>query len=147
MLGSPEWIVAGDPDGWSGNLRDLQGYLALLDGEAQEQVFFDGTADVHGTDKRQGDCRLPLRAGQAPPDHPSYCAGPRTLKAGSEEYVCGLADYLAAGIPVLTVYYALKKENAAYAYAQHALPLHRPGHHALAGGSERHPAPIPLRKA
>jgi endo-alpha-1,4-polygalactosaminidase (GH114 family) len=102
------------------DLRDRPGYLALLDGEAQEQVFFDGSADVSGADPRQGDCRLPLRRGDPPPaNNPSHCAGLRTMGVSSEEYVRGLADFLAAGVPVLVVDYALRPENAAWAYAQH----------------------------
>lgn len=102
-------------------LRHSAEYLSLLDGEAQEQVFFDGVADVHGTDPRQGDCRLPVRRGDPPPaDNPQYCQGLRTLQLSSEEYASGLADYLAAGIPVLVVDYALQREHAASTYKQHA---------------------------
>ncbi|HOD49262.1 MAG TPA: endo alpha-1,4 polygalactosaminidase [Candidatus Hydrogenedentes bacterium] len=103
------------------DLRTAPGYLALLDAQAQEQVFFDGSAEGTGpTDPQQGDCRLPLHeGGPAPSDNPAYCLGLDTLEMSSEEYVVALADYLEAGIPVFVVDYALQQEHADYAYAQH----------------------------
>jgi hypothetical protein len=91
----------------------------LLDGEAQEQISFDGAADVYGTDPRQGDCALPMFDGDPPPaSNPAYCGDLRTLDGASTEgYVRELADYLAAGVPVFAVDYALARDNADAAYA------------------------------
>lgn len=99
-------------------MRKTKGWLALLDGEAQEQISFDGAADVYGDDPRQGDCRLPARSGDSPPaSNPSWCNDIATMGASTEEYVSALRDYKRAGIPVFVVDYALEPAHAREAYA------------------------------
>lgn len=102
------------------DLAGTPGFLDLLDGQAQEQVFFDGLADVYDDDPRQGDCRLPLFYGDDPPSsNAAWCDDLRTMDMSSEEYVEMLAVYLAWGIPVFVVDYALEETNALYAYGQY----------------------------
>ncbi|GAC1504255.1 MAG: hypothetical protein NVS1B14_10030 [Vulcanimicrobiaceae bacterium] len=101
-------------------LRSYPQYMRLLDGQGQEQVFFDGTATGgSNADPAQGDCALPLHHGAPPPaSNPGYCQGLSTLEGSSEDYVRALGDYLQAGIPVFTIDYALDSQHAAFVYAQ-----------------------------
>jgi cysteinyl-tRNA synthetase, unknown class len=102
-------------------MRFVDGWLALLDAEAQEQIAFDGAADVYGNDPRQGDCRLPSREGDPPPaDNPAFCADVATMDMSTEEYVTALRDFRKAGLPVFVVDYALDPMHAREAYALHA---------------------------
>jgi endo-alpha-1,4-polygalactosaminidase (GH114 family) len=92
-----------------------------LDAEAQEQIAFDGAADVYGDDPRQGDCRLPSREGEPiPTANAAYCKDVGTMEMSTEEYVDALRDYRRAGIPVFVVDYALDPAHACDAYRRDA---------------------------
>lgn len=101
------------------DLRMQPGYLAQIDAELQEEIFFDGLGNVSGTDPRQGDCRLPLRVNQPMPSaNASYCSQLVTMKASSEQFLTALPDYLKAGIPVFGLDYALVPADAQLSYEQ-----------------------------
>lgn len=113
---NPNFLVVAQNASELGRRAD---YLALLDGEAQEQVFFDGGADVMGIVPEQGDCRLPLKMGSAmPTTNAAYCADLGTMDMSSEEYILDLARFLEAGVPVFMVDYAIQPANADFSYTQ-----------------------------
>jgi cysteinyl-tRNA synthetase len=98
-------------------------YAAVIDGLAQEQVWFDGSAD----NDPPGDCPLPRTDADIETDAyvDSLSEGCRrqhdefpdsTLHVSSEEYLVQLEVATARGLPVFTVDYALDPENADWVY-------------------------------
>jgi cysteinyl-tRNA synthetase len=96
-------------------------YADVIDGLAQEQVWFDGAAD----NDPPGDCPLPRT--DADVDSEEYVASlspgclaqyeefpESTLHVSSEEYLRDLEVALQAGVPVFTVDYALDPANVAW---------------------------------
>lgn len=105
-------------------LIEVPGYLDLIDGLAQEQVWFDGGADGAFA---EGDCPLP--ATDAAIDTPAYYNSlpepcqllydrypESTLHVSSAEYLHYLALAHERGAFILTVDYALEPDNVAAAY-------------------------------
>jgi cysteinyl-tRNA synthetase len=98
-------------------------YAEVIDGLAQEQVWFDGSAD----NDPPGDCPLPRT--DADIETEAYVASlseacreqhdefpDSTLHVSSEEYLAQLAVAADRGLPVFTVDYALDPENSAWVY-------------------------------
>ena len=99
-------------------------YAATIDGLAQEQVWFDGSAD----NEPEGDCPLPRTDADIdtevyydsllPACQVQYDEFPEsTLHVSSEEYLFFLNIAQEKGIPVFTIDYALIPENVAWTYA------------------------------
>ncbi|MFQ5613250.1 MAG: cellulase family glycosylhydrolase [Anaerolineae bacterium] len=99
------------------------GYLAIIDAIAQEQVWFDGGAD----NNPPGDCPLPrteaegdtetYRQSLSPPCREQYDQYPdSTLHVSSEEYLRYLTLARDKGEIIFTVDYALEPENIAWVY-------------------------------
>jgi cysteinyl-tRNA synthetase len=99
-------------------------YTALIDGIAQEQVWFDGGM---GNDP-PGDCPLPrtdaevdtlaYRASLSRPCRRQYDGYPEsTLHTSSESYLRDLALVQRKGLVVFTVDYAIDEENVTWIYA------------------------------
>jgi len=99
------------------------GYLAIVDAIAQEQVWFDGGAD----NEPPGDCPLPRT--EADVDSKAYrdslsrtCRRvydrypDSTLHVSSEAYLYYLAHARDKGVPIFTVDYALEPETVAWIY-------------------------------
>jgi cysteinyl-tRNA synthetase len=97
----------------------------LLDGEAQEQVFFDGGAD----NRPPGDCPLPERDSDigtraylnrlTPACRRVYTEHPdSTLHVSSESYLRELRRIHRAGLPVFTIDYATAPANVRHAYCR-----------------------------
>ncbi len=106
-------------------LAEYADYLVLIDGIAQESIWFDGAAD--GAEP-EGDCPLP--ATEADVDTVAYreslsapCralleSDPNSqLHTSSESYLAYLMMAHAQGEIILTVDYALQAENVAWVYA------------------------------
>jgi len=104
-------------------LAEHDDYLAVIDGIAQEQVWFDGGAD----NDPPGDCPLPrteaevdtdtYRASLSKPCRRVYDNYPdSTLHVSSEEYLHYLTLAQRKGVPIFTVDYALDPENVAWVY-------------------------------
>lgn len=104
-------------------LAEREGYLAVIDAIAQEQVWFDGGAD----NNPPGDCPLP-RA-EAELDSKAYRESlsracrrvydrypDSTLHTSSEAYLYYLILARDEGVPVFTVDYAMEPENVAWVY-------------------------------
>lgn len=95
---------------WAGPVRaggfGGQDYLDIIDGIAQEQIFFDGDADTDWEDANSGDHRV---QDQCPEDDPE-CGYSR------EFYNDWLQEYVEAGKAVLSVDYAADAANVAEAY-------------------------------
>ncbi len=113
-------------------LGEEEGYLDFVDAVAQEQTFFDGSADPGG---REGDCPLPATDDDIGGDAylaslPDGCEGISTLEMSSEEYVTMLRVIRDEGVVVLTVDYALDPANieAAFdaAFAEDFIPYAAP---------------------
>ncbi len=83
-----------------------QEYLDIIDGIAQEQIYFDGNADTEWDDVNAGDHRVPDTC----PADDADCGYSRAFYEG------WLKQYLAAGKPVLSVDYAADPGNVAEAY-------------------------------
>jgi uncharacterized protein (TIGR01370 family) len=104
-------------------LAEHDDYLTVIDGIAQEQVWFDG-----GTDNDPpGDCPLPrtdaevdtdtYRASLSEPCRRVYDNYPdSTLHVSSEEYLRYLTLAQRKGMPIFTVDYALDPETVAWVY-------------------------------
>lgn len=100
-------------------------YLASIDGIAQEQTWFDGSA----LGKPEGDCPLPKTEEdvETPSYERSLSSGCKkmydelpgsTLHTSSEEYIRHLQIAQRKGIPIFTVDYALKPQNIDAVYLQ-----------------------------
>ena len=100
-------------------------YLAIIDAIAQEQVWFDGSAD----NDPPGDCPLPRT--EADVDSDAYYDSlsqdcqrqfdefpDSTLHVSSEGYLHYLELAREAGLPVLTVDYAVEPGNVAWVYRE-----------------------------
>ncbi len=83
-----------------------QDYLDIIDGIAQEQIYFDGNADTDWDDPDSGDHRVQ----DVCPQDDDECGYSR------EFYTTWLDDYLEAGKVVLSVDYAADEANVAEAY-------------------------------
>jgi uncharacterized protein (TIGR01370 family) len=105
-------------------LAEYTDYREAIDAIAQEQVWFDGGAD----NDPPGDCPLPrteaevdtptYRASLSPACRRQYDEYPEsTLHVSSEEYLHYLIRAQRAGLPILTVDYALEPDNIAWVYA------------------------------
>lgn len=81
-------------------LGEYDEYLEIIDGVAQEQIWFDGLADANDT-AAEGDRPMPA-----------------TGEFSTEYYLEKLEPFVEAGLPIFTVDYALKKENADKAYRE-----------------------------
>jgi cysteinyl-tRNA synthetase len=79
-------------------LGQYEEYLKIIDGVAQEQIWFDGSADAKGS-ASEGDYAMPS-----------------TGLFSSEYYLDYLENFKTANVPVFTVDYATKKENVDKAY-------------------------------
>jgi len=95
-------------------------YFRLIDGIAQEQVFFDGAA---GDDGPEGDCPLP--ATQKDVGSSGYvdslsvgCGDLADLDISSEWYLERLTAFREAGVKVFTVDYALVPENISRVFSR-----------------------------
>jgi cysteinyl-tRNA synthetase len=104
-------------------LVEVDGYAAVIDALAQEQVWFDGGAD----NDPEGDCPLPRTPADVDTDAyydslPPACQRQfdefpeSTLHVSSEEYLYYLNIARQKGLPVFTVDYALKTENVTWVY-------------------------------
>ena len=104
-------------------LVSIDEYAVVIDGLAQEQVWFDGGAD----NDPPGDCPLPRTEQDI--DTEAYGASlsdacrrqyeefpESTLHVSSEEYLDQLEVVQERGISVFTVDYALNSENVAWVY-------------------------------
>ena len=104
-------------------LAENDGYLAVIDAIAQEQVWFDGGAD----NVPPGDCPLPRT--EADLDTDAYreslsveCGGQydqypeSTLHVSSEEYLIQLDLARRKGTLIFTVDYAVEPSNVAWVY-------------------------------
>jgi len=100
-------------------------YVEVIDAIAQEQVWFDGSAD----NEPAGDCPLPLT--EADIDSADYVASlspecleqyetypESTLHVSSEWYLDSLMVAQDAGLPIFTIDYALEPENIAWVYQE-----------------------------
>ncbi len=83
-----------------------QAYLDIIDGIAQEQIYFDGNADTDWNEPDAGDHRVQ----DVCPADDAECGYSRAY------YEDWLKIYLDAGKPVLCVDYASKPDNASEAY-------------------------------
>jgi cysteinyl-tRNA synthetase len=103
-------------------LAQREDYLAIIDGLAQEHVWFDGGED----NDPPGDCPLPgtpddaigdaYRLSLPPACRRAYDADPEaTLHTSSQEYLDCLIPLHSAGLVILTVDYALDPDNVARA--------------------------------
>ena len=116
---NPEFLVVAQ------NAAELaaenDGYRAVIDALAQEQVWFDGAAD----NDPPGDCPLPstdelidteeFEATLSEACLQQYLDFPdSTLHVSSEEYLISLDAVRAAGLPVLTVDYAADPANVQF---------------------------------
>ncbi len=81
-------------------LGEYDEYLEIIDGVAQEQIWFDGLADANNT-AAEGDRPMPA-----------------TGEFSTEYYLEKLETFEEAGLPIFTVDYALKQENADKAYRE-----------------------------
>ncbi len=81
-------------------LGEYDEYLEIIDGVAQEQIWFDGLADANDT-AAEGDRPMPA-----------------TGEFSTEYYLEKLETFEEAGLPIFTVDYALKQENADKAYRE-----------------------------
>lgn len=124
------FVKAQDPDHIviaqnAAQLAEYDDYLAVIDGIAQEQTWFDGGADG----QPEGDCPLP--ATEADVDTAAYADSlspicraqyeefpDSTLHVSSEEYLYYLTLARDKGEFILTVDYALDPANVAWIYAQ-----------------------------
>lgn len=105
------------------NAADLafeEGYLELVDGIAQEQAFFDGSAGEFG---RPGDCPLPENEEDIGSDSylaslPEGCDDLSTIEVSTAEYLEPLRVAFAEGVPVFTVDYALEPPNVDEAFSR-----------------------------
>lgn len=98
------------------------GYRRLLDGLAQEQVWFDGGAD----NEPPGDCPLPrtetdvdstaYEESLPPACRPLFEDEDSTLHTSSEAYLEDLKAVRGSGLPVFTVDYATDPANVAWVY-------------------------------
>ena len=104
-------------------LAEFDEYVAIIDGIAQEQVWFDGGAD----NDPPGDCPLPRTEEALDSDayrdslslacRRQYDDFPEsTLHVSSEEYLNYLFLAQGKGLPIFTVDYALEDENVAWVY-------------------------------
>jgi cysteinyl-tRNA synthetase len=104
-------------------LVEYDEYAAVINGLAQEQVWFDGGAD----NEPEGDCPLPRTDADIDTDEYYDSLSPvckrqydeypeSTLHVSSEEYLYYLNIAQEKGIPVFTVDYALDPENVAWVY-------------------------------
>lgn len=100
-------------------------YARILDGIAQEQIWFDGGPD----DDPPGDCPLPRRSADV--ESEAYLASlsaacrrtyrelpDGTLHTSTEEYLALLLPPYSNGLPVLTVDYAVQPGNVAWVYRE-----------------------------
>jgi cysteinyl-tRNA synthetase len=99
------------------------GYVAVIDGIAQEQVWFDGSAD----NDPPGDCPLPRTDAEIETDEYYSALSPEcrrqhdeypdsTLHVSSESYLSELQSAKEKGLVVLTVDYATDPGNVAWTY-------------------------------
>jgi uncharacterized protein (TIGR01370 family) len=115
-----DFIVIGQN---AAELAESDEYLAVIDAIAQEQTWFDGSAD----NEPPGDCSLPRT--EAEVDTPAYrntlspaCRAQydqypdSTLHVSSEEYLHYLTLARDKGELIFTVDYALDPENVAWVY-------------------------------
>jgi cysteinyl-tRNA synthetase len=115
-----EFLVIGQN---AAELVALDDYATIIDGIAQEQIWFDGAAD----NEPPGDCPLPRT--DADVDSEGYANSlsdgcrrqydefpESTLHVSSEEYLRQLEVARSRGLPILTVDYALDSENIAWIY-------------------------------
>ena len=104
-----------------GKLAEYDDYLAIIDAIAQEQTWFDGSAE----DDPPGDCPLPRTEAEVDSDayRQSLSAPCRklyddypdsTLHVSSEEYLHYLTLAKSKGEIVFTVDYALEPDNVAW---------------------------------
>jgi cysteinyl-tRNA synthetase len=109
----------------AGELVEHDGYVAIIDAIAQEQVWFDGGAD----NDPPGDCPLPrteeevdtpaYRLSLSPACRRTYDEYPEsTLHVSSEEYLGYLSQAQAKGLIVFTVDYALEPDTVAWIYRE-----------------------------
>jgi uncharacterized protein (TIGR01370 family) len=116
----PDFIVIAQN---AAELAEDDGYLAIIDAIAQEQVWFDGGAE----DDTPGDCPLPrteaevdsdaYRESLSAPCRKQYDDYPdSTLHVSSEEYLHYLTLARDKGEIIFTVDYALEPENVAWVY-------------------------------
>jgi len=94
-------------------LEEAPRYLEVIDGLAQEQLHYDGSALEGG---RPGDCPLPLTDAQiGTPEYvaslPPGCADLSTLQVSTEWYLSYLRPIRDAGIKVFVVDYAVEADN------------------------------------
>jgi len=97
-------------------------YVATVDAIAQEQTWFDGSAD----DDPPGDCPLPRTRSDVDSaayrqSLPARCLtiydnSSSPLHVSSEEYVSYLTQWRAKGKPVLTVDYTVEPQNVDWVY-------------------------------
>jgi cysteinyl-tRNA synthetase len=116
----PDFIVIAQN---AAELAEDDGYLAIIDAIAQEQVWFDGGAD----NDPPGDCPLPrteddldteaYRKSLSRPCRRQYDEYPdSTLHVSSEEYLSFLTLAHDKGEIIFTVDYALEPENVTWVY-------------------------------
>ncbi len=110
------------------NAADLlhdRAYAAILDGVAQEQIWFDGGPD----DDPPGDCPLPRTEADVDTDAYVEALPPAcrrlyeenpdgTLHTSTEEYLELLLSASSRGLPVFTVDYAVDPANVEWVYAE-----------------------------
>ena len=107
------------------SLLPEEAYALVLDGVAQEQIWFDGGPDDHPP----GDCPLPRMEAEVDSDayveslSPAcrrlYADNPDgTLHTSTEEYLDLLSPASKSDLPVFTVDYAVEPANVAWIYAE-----------------------------
>ncbi len=114
----PNFIVIGQN---AAELAEDDDYLAIIDAIAQEQTWFDGSAD----NDPPGDCPLPRTETEidtdayyeslSPDCQQQYDEFPdSTLHVSSEEYLYYLTLAQSKGTPIFTIDYAVEPDNIAW---------------------------------
>jgi endo-alpha-1,4-polygalactosaminidase (GH114 family) len=118
--GCPQCVVIAQN---AAELVEFQGYTDLIDGIAQEQIWFDGGAE----NDPPGDCPLPRTEDEVDSDS-YYDSLPRqcqvefnqnpegTLHVSSQWYLENLTHAYELGLVIFTVDYALDENNADWVY-------------------------------